>query len=78
MNEMLIKKVIQYKLNLANTVVEMLPTTVADEVKNLRRLILESMNEAFQEKSEDEGSSTTKKSTESIKSTGGINSISIE
>lgn len=78
MNEVLIKKVIQYKLNVINTVVELLPANVADEVKNIRAIILESVNEAFQEKSEAEGSTQKTQKTKSTHTSAGINSISIE
>lgn len=70
MNEVLIKKVIAYKLNMANSILELLPEKVSKEVTTLRKVILESLNENFQEKTSAKDSST--------KSTEGINSVTIE
>lgn len=70
MNEALVKKVIQYKLNIAGSLIELLPSKVSDEVKSLGKVIMESMNENFQDK--------TKAHDQPTKSTEGINSVTIE
>jgi hypothetical protein len=49
MNEMLIKNIIQYKLTATRKIINKLPADLSDEAKNLGRIVLESLNENFQE-----------------------------
>ena len=45
MNETIIKEVIKFKLQAAETLVDCLPTKVSEEIKDLGRIILQSVNE---------------------------------
>jgi hypothetical protein len=49
MNEELVKKIIQYKLQAASKIVNRLPADMSNEMKDLGRIILDSLNEGFQE-----------------------------
>ncbi|KJS84741.1 MAG: hypothetical protein JM58_10500 [Peptococcaceae bacterium BICA1-8] len=49
MNETLIKEIIKYKLNVAGTIIDHLPTIMSEEIKNLGRAVLEGVNESSQE-----------------------------
>lgn len=49
MNELIMKKLIKYKLNAAEAIVEHLPLEISKEIKVLGRVILESLNESSQE-----------------------------
>jgi hypothetical protein len=46
MNEALIKELIKYKLNAADTIVSSLPHEISGEIKKLGRTILASVNES--------------------------------
>ncbi|QCX33124.1 hypothetical protein FDN13_05090 [Caloramator sp. E03] len=48
MNEKLIKKIIDYKLSAADTIINNLPSGVSKELRDLGRIILESLNENAQ------------------------------
>ncbi|MGE5630900.1 MAG: hypothetical protein ACM3TR_07360 [Caulobacteraceae bacterium] len=52
MNEALIKKVIKYKMDIAGEIVDCLPLKVSEEIKNLGRIVIEGLNESFQEMKE--------------------------
>jgi len=70
MNEELINKFVKYKINIAGKLVEHLPTKASAELKDLGRLIIESVNESVLEMKEQ----PTKKSTPSDK----LNNVPIE
>ena len=52
MNEALIKELIKHKLNAADIIVNSLPTQISEEIKNLGRVILDSVNESCNEMKE--------------------------
>ena len=52
MNKALIKGLIKYKLNAADTIVNSLPPKISEEIKNFSRVILESVNESCNEMKE--------------------------
>ena len=47
MNEQLLKNIIKYKFNLANKFVDCLPEKASNEVKNMGKIILKSLEEAL-------------------------------
>jgi hypothetical protein len=49
MNEMLIKNLIKYKLNIVESIIDTLPEKMSEDAKNLGKIILEGVNESFQE-----------------------------
>ncbi len=49
MNETLIKELVKYKLRAATAIVDHLPPELSGEIKELGRVLLESINEGFQE-----------------------------
>ena len=52
MDKALINKLVKYKINLANKLVEYLPSKAAEEVKNLGRSLIESAYESASEPQE--------------------------
>lgn len=52
MNEKLIKELIKYKLNAANSIIDHLPAEMSMKVNNLRRVILEGVSEGLVEMKE--------------------------
>lgn len=56
MNEVLIKELIKCKLNAADRVINNLPPEISKEIKDLSRLILESINESCSERKENKES----------------------
>lgn len=49
MNEALIKNIIKYKLTTADKILNQLPQEMSDNLRNLSKIILESINESSQE-----------------------------
>lgn len=49
MNEILIKELIKYKLKVVNTTIDYLPAEISEGLRNLGRIILESVNENSRE-----------------------------
>jgi hypothetical protein len=49
MDEELIRKLVKYKLNAAGTIVDRLPLKMSSELKDLGRVILESIDESARE-----------------------------
>ncbi|HYE83391.1 MAG TPA: hypothetical protein VEG39_14640 [Clostridia bacterium] len=45
MNEALVKEIVKCKLHIANTIIEQLPTEIAEEIRKTGKVILESLNE---------------------------------
>ncbi|SKA77865.1 hypothetical protein SAMN05443428_10275 [Caloramator quimbayensis] len=68
MNETLIKKFIGYKLSTADKIINYLPLEVSKELRDLGRIILESLNENAQKIKEKP----------SVKSKDKLNNITIE
>ncbi len=52
MNEKIIKKLIRYKMNTAAKILDHLPSSISEEIKDTGRIILESINENYQEMKE--------------------------
>lgn len=52
MNEALIRELLKYKLNAADIIINSLPSKISGEIKNLGRVILESVNEGLNEMKE--------------------------
>lgn len=48
MNEELVKTIVQYKLNFAEKILEKLTPEVSNNLRNLGKIILESVNESSQ------------------------------
>lgn len=70
MNETLIKEIIKCKLNIIESIIDSLPTKMAEEVKDLSRIVLEGANESFQE--------MKKQPAKKTKSENKLQSVSIE
>lgn len=70
MNENLIKNVIKYKLTTAEKILNHLPKEMSSNVKNLSKIILESIKENSQEINDEP--------MQKAKSSGGINNIKID
>ena len=70
MNEALIRSIIKYKLNIADSIINSLPTKISEDVKNLSKIVLESVNEGFEE--------IKKQSFEKPKSENKLKNVSIE
>lgn len=68
MNEALIKRVIKLKLNAAETLANQLPREISKEFKDFSRIVLEAVNESYQEFKEKPKSLNSNK----------LNNISIE
>ncbi|MDF2597153.1 MAG: hypothetical protein K0R69_3494 [Clostridia bacterium] len=49
MNEALIKDLIKCKLNIVDSIINSLPEKVSEDVKNLGRIVLESVNDSCEE-----------------------------
>ncbi|KUO70203.1 MAG: hypothetical protein APF77_23275 [Clostridia bacterium BRH_c25] len=49
MNEVFIKEIIKYKLHTANTIIGQLPPELSEEIRKIGKVILESLNEGFQD-----------------------------
>jgi hypothetical protein len=49
MNEVLIKNLIKYKMNVADSVINSLPAKMSEDLKSLRKIILDSVNESYQD-----------------------------
>ena len=52
MNETKLKNLIKYKMNVVESIIDGLPAKMSEDVKNLSRIILEGVNESFQEQKE--------------------------
>ncbi len=63
MNEALIKKLVQVKLDVAEEILEHLPSKQAEEVRDLGKIVLESLNDYANssEKKDQKGRSSKKK-----------------
>lgn len=59
MNEALIKKLIKHKLDLVNSIIDSLPEKISQDAKDLRKVILDSVNESFAE-AEDQSAKKSK------------------
>ena len=49
MNETLIKELVKMKMNTAGKIIDRLPPDISEEIKDLRRVIMESVKENIQE-----------------------------
>ncbi|MBC7961167.1 MAG: hypothetical protein H7X94_15005 [Vallitaleaceae bacterium] len=70
MNEVLVKKIIKYKLDRANALMDLLPAKVSEEVKSFGKVLLETMNENFSEEARNQ--------TKPDKSPEGLHNVTIE
>jgi hypothetical protein len=49
MNEILIKNLVKYKLNVADSIINCLPAKMSEDLKSLDKIILDSANESLQD-----------------------------
>jgi len=57
MNNLLIKKIIRYKLNAADVILDWMPLKKAEKIKNFGKIILEELNEHSNSSTKRESSS---------------------
>ncbi|HWT27574.1 MAG TPA: hypothetical protein VN131_06510 [Mobilitalea sp.] len=70
MNEELVRRVVKYKLNAANNLIDKLPEDLQKDINSIRRVITECLNEIPSEPKE--------QSTEKKQSANQLNKINIE